>query len=487
MQGQDIKRPSINYGLLFQIITACGIGLMLGIASGLLSGLLVFGLLVAVFVVYVISKRPEFALLGILITTASIVFEDQLPLLPLGGISIHIPDLLLLGMLGLVILRWLVEPKFRLVRTPLDLPLLLFFGITLLSTFIAFAHSSLDAVLVRRAFRVISYYLLFFAVTNLVRERRQLDFLLKGLFFLATLVALVMVAQYVLGNSVILLPGRVETLNTQGVNYSDITRILPPGLSIVLVAFVVSFCTLILDKFRPVELLNFFQFGVLGLAVLFTFLRSYWSGLIVVFFLLFFILGGENRPRLISWGMAIICTATLILAIIYSMPDSEAARLAGASNARLSTVFSIDTFQGQDGSLNYRKIENEYALPQILSHPLLGLGLGARYRPWDTRLGDVEGDGRSFIHNGHLLVLLQSGFVGYLCFLWLSLTFLMRGLKYWYSIASRQLAGVVLGFTLVYVVVLIAAVVNSAFMQWFWTPVLGIIMGVNEVILCRFR
>jgi hypothetical protein len=363
----------------------------------------------------------------------------------------------------------------------------LFFGITLLSTFIAFAHSSLDAVLVRRAFRVITYYLAFFAVTNLIRERRQLDFLLNSLFFLATFVALVMVTQYILGRSVILLPGRVETLNTQGVDYSNVTRILPPGLSIVLVVFVVSFCILILNRFKPVEFLEFFRFGLLGLAILFTFLRSYWLGLIVIFFFLFFILGGEYRPRLITWGMAIICSATVILAVIFSMPDSEAARLAGASNARLSTIFSVDTFRGQDGSLNYRKIENEYAIPQILSHPLLGMGLGARYRPWDTRLGDIEGDGRHFIHNGHLLIFLQSGLLGYLSLMWLSLAFLFRGFRYWRNVTDNRLKSVVLGFTLVYVVVIISATVNSTFMQWNWTPVIGLFMGINEIILLKYR
>jgi hypothetical protein len=47
--------------------------------------------------------------------------------------------------------------------------------------------------------------------------------------------------------------------------------------------------------------------------------------------------------------------------------------------------------------------------------------------------------------------------------------------------------GVVLGFTLVYLAVLIAAVVNSTFTRWYWTPVIGIIMGINEVILRKFR
>jgi hypothetical protein len=67
--------------------------------------------------------------------------------------------------------------------------------------------------------------------------------------------------------------------------------------------------------------------------------------------------------------------------------------------------------------------------------------------------------------------------------MWLSLAFLMRGFRYWRGVADSQLKGMALGLTLVYLAVLIAAVVNSTFVQWAWTPVIGIIMGINEVIL----
>jgi hypothetical protein len=46
--------------------------------------------------------------------------------------------------------------------------------------------------------------------------------------------------------------------------------------------------------------------------------------------------------------------------------------------------------------------------------------------------------------------------------------------------------GIVLGFTLVYLGLLIAAVFNSIFMAWSWIPVIGIMMGVNEVAFRRF-
>ena len=134
-------------------------------------------------------------------------------------------------------------------------------------------------------------------------------------------------------------------------------------------------------------------------------------------------------------------------------------------------------------------IENGYAISTIAANPWIGLGMGFTYRPWDRRL-DILGnpfDFRKFIHNGHLWILLQSGLLGYLAFMWLSLTFLMRGFKYWRSIADHRMRAVVLGFSLVYLAVLIAAVVNSTFMQWRWTPVIGIMMGINAVILMKFR
>jgi hypothetical protein len=486
MISQRIRKSFILNDLLFQIILACGFGLLLGITCGVFTGLLVFEITASVFFIYAILKRPEIALLGILISTSSVVFEDQLPLFSAGGISLHIPDFLLVGMLGLIAVRWLVEPGFKILRTPLGWPLLIFYGITLFWTFNAIFHSSVDVETSRRMIRVVTYYMTFFVVTNLVRERRQLNFLLNGLFLLATLVAAVMVVQYVLGRSVTILPGRVEALNTQGSEFGDVSRILPPGLSIVLVAFVTTFCVLLLEKFKPTAWLSLLQFGLLGTAILFTFLRSYWGTMLISFSLLVFILRGHDRQKLFNWSMLLIFSAVVMFFFISSTSGSKVSGLVNASLDRFSTVFSIETYRGQDSSLNWREIENKYALRQIISHPLVGLGLGSRYRPYDSRLDQSGNDLRWFIHNGHYWILLDSGLLGYLAFMGLSLAFLMRGFRYWKNVVNYRLKGIVLGFTLIYLTVLIAAVLNSTFTMWYWTPVIGTIMGINEVILLKF-
>jgi hypothetical protein len=486
MLTQRVKHLLTLYRLLPHLIVASGVGLLLGVASLRFSSLIVLGVLAATFLIFATLKRPEIALLGILIATSSIVFEDRLPFISIGIGSLHVPDIFLMASFGLIVLRWLVEPDFNIIRTPLDWPLLAFYSMTLLSTFVGVFRSSVEVRVAIRAIRVATYYLTFFIVTNLVREDRQLCLLLRGLFLLATIVAAAMVAQFLLGKSLPFLPGRVETLLTQGKRYEGITRILPPGISLVLVTFVATTITLVLDRFRLINVLRFLQWGLLGLAVVLTFLRSYWMVLGIVLFLLAYLLRGQDRQRLIVCALLVMFLAAMVLLPVFSEPESQVAKLVRASFARLSTLGSSATLG--ESSLQFRYVENEYALRQVAAHALIGLGLGARYRPWDPRLDwinrDGSGfDGRAFLHNGHLWILVNSGLLGYLCLMWLSLAFLIRGFRYWRCISASQVRGVVLGFTLAYLGALIGAVVNSTFTQWFWTPVIGIMMGVNEVAL----
>lgn len=159
-------------------------------------------------------------------------------------------------------------------------------------------------------------------------------------------------------------------------------------------------------------------------------------------------------------------------------------QLSLATLDRFSTLFNSNTFEGEGDTLGFRLIENEYAYAAIAQHPWLGMGMGFTYRPWDSRLdqsGNSAGnDFRRHIHNGHLWIMLQSGLLGYASLMWLSGVFLWRGLRNWRHIPDPKLRAMMLGFSLVYVAVMIAAIVNSSFTQWRWTPLLGMMMGINE-------
>jgi O-Antigen ligase len=459
-----------------QLVVACAVGLVLGLGCVFFSAAWVLGALAAGAIVVATFKRPEIALLGILALTSSIVFETSLPLIPIGVGSLHIPDIMLLALLSLIVVRRLVEPDFAIIHTPLDWPLLCFYAVALLSTLAAIFGSSLDFNLGMREIRTLSYYLTFFAVTNLLRDRRQIRLLLRGFSVLAILVAAVMLAQFLLGDSVRLLPGRVETIRSG--SYA-ITRVLPPGQSLILVSFILTTVALSLNRLGPVNMLTLLQWGVLGTAVLITFNRSFWVGVAVAFLGLAYVVRAHERPKLIGRGLAILVLVAVILVLVLSQPESRAASFVRAAFERLGSIASSGTLQ--EDSLQDRGLEMKYALPQIAAHPLLGLGFGATYRRWDPRLDwradDGSGyDGRAYIHNGHLWILLKSGLLGYLSLLWLSVAFLVRGF-------DRQMRSVVLGFTLTYLAGFIGAVVNPMQMQWYWTPIIGMMMGISEVAL----
>lgn len=486
MLNQRIKTLLQPDSLLTQLLIGCGVGIALGLAGLRFSPTTVLGGLVAAPLVYATLRRPELALVGILVATSSIVFEDQMPRISFG-VSIHLSDLLLLGLIGMVIVRAAVEPNFTIVKTPIDWPLLLFLFITVVSTLIAVYQSEVEAELARRSIRVLSYYLTFFAVTNLIREPKQLKFFLGFILLIAIVVAGAMVLQFILGNSVQLLPGRVEALVTQDALYDDITRILPPGWSTVMLSFVIVLCIFVLERSQPLKWFFLAILVLLGLGMVLTFLRSYWATLIAVCSLLVYLFQGQDRVRFLSGLLAISFIGAIAMLVISIDPESRAARLVTASADRLGTLGESETFEGQDDSLNWRVIENGYAYLAIAENPIIGLGMGTPYRPLDSRLDyrTADGtttDGRSFIHNGHLRILLQSGFLGYLFLMWVSSLYLTRGFKYWRGLTDDRMKAVVLGSVLVYVAIIIAAYANSTFMQWRWTPLLGIMFGVNEVI-----
>lgn len=243
MFERRIPRYIPSMQAVLQILAAVIAGLAIGYGSLEYTPVAVIGILTGFLLFFIVLKRPETVLIGILILTSSILFEDQMPRISFG-VSLHLSDIFLFGMLGLTAIRYLMEKDFTPVRTPLDVPLLIFIGVTIVSTLMAVYQSSVEAEMARRSIRVFSYYLTFFIVTQLVRDRSQLKLLLICILSLAIVVAIAMVAQFMLGSSVQILPGRVEALVTQDATFDDITRILPPGWSTVMISFMAVVCLL---------------------------------------------------------------------------------------------------------------------------------------------------------------------------------------------------------------------------------------------------
>jgi hypothetical protein len=483
MQHQLLKQPLI----LNQLIVACGLGLFLGIASIWLPPYLLFIGIAGIVYVLVAWLWPEIALLGILVLTSTVFDIDKLPSISIGIGHILIPDILLFVLIGILFLRGMVESTSFFIHTPLDIPLLAFYGTAILSTAIAIFNSSITFNQSLGEVRIVNFFLTFFIVTNLVRSEKQVHKLFDGIIILAILVALAMIAQYALGPAVPILPGRVETLNTAGATSAGVARILPPGQSLVMLGFVCLVVQMLFDKTSSRFMRYLIQLGIIGLAVLLTFNRSFWAAVGLALFLVGLLVSIRDKVKYVK----IVFWTVLIGAFVltpFLVKGGQVEKLVSGAMTRMSSLFNPDT--ANEGSLEFRYIENKYAYPQIASHPLIGLGLGAKYRPWDPRLDDRPlnyGPNVSilddYIHNGHLWVMLKTGLIGYLFFMWFLIMFSKRAIQNWRRIPDPFLKAIVLSFAVTIVGILVAALVNPIFEQSFWAPVIGIMLGMSEVIL----
>ena len=457
-----------------------GLGLALGVASVLLSPQWVLVALIVLLGIALIANRPETGILAILVVTSSIVYENQLPLIPIVVGSLHIPDFILVFLCLVMVARSLMEPDFKLIRTPADGLLAAFWLVTLISSLIAIGNGTLEFSAALRGIRIGTYYLLFFVVINLIRSRAQLMLLLQGVFVIATGVAVAMIIQYLLGSSVAVLPGRVEALVTGSTDYADIARILPPGQALVYVGAVTLGIILGLDRLRQVAVLRGAQFGLVVSGLVLTFIRSFWMMAALMFGLVLALTRKSDRRRLMKWIFLLSAMLCVVGIVLLAIPDSPAQALIDAVWTRVGTVTGTQILE--DSSFVWRFSEYDHAIPMIEAHPLLGIGAGARYRDYDPRMDWEQFDGRAYIHNGHLWIILQCGLIGYGFFMAWMVWVGVRGLRAWRSVAPVFVRGALLSFSLMLLVLPIGAIVDPVYMQWYWTPVIGMMTGVIEVI-----
>src|SRR5688572_10999198 len=149
------------------------VALVLGGTFGLLAtrlslGTVIFTLL-SLAAVWVVFRRPEFAILFILAMSSSILNLNTLP--RLGGFSSV--DLALIFLLGLLLVRVLAR-KDTLVRTPLDWPIFLFFLAGTIANLNGMFYLGTVDLFRNPVWRLLLNYMIFFAVTNFVTTRRQL-------------------------------------------------------------------------------------------------------------------------------------------------------------------------------------------------------------------------------------------------------------------------------------------------------------------------
>jgi hypothetical protein len=428
-------------------------------------------------------KKPELLPLAYLVLTSSVIEYNQAPSISIGFGTLYLTDLALLLSLGIITMRFIKEPDFKIVRTPLDFPLLIFLGASAISTFIAILGSSLPWKQSVGPARGVASYLTFFVVTNLVRDKRQLMLLIRGFLLLATFVALVTIAQHLFAQSNIFTVGRVETAEVSGKEISDVTRVVPPGQSMIMVGLAAAFAAFVFERAGA---LRFLQLGILALGLMVTFFRASWATTGLTILITGLMARGQERKRLIVFGLMTALLVAIVTTAVLGRPGSHGAKLLNTAFDRVLTLFDSRTYEDPNSSLRWRDFEYRYAIPHILSNPFIGIGEGAYYRPWTpgkdwVGKDNAEFDGRSWVHNGHVGILLKTGIFGYVGLMWFMVAVLVRGLRCWRRIPDPFIRGVVLAFALTSPAVLIVCIVEPYLTIDGWTPTIGVIAAINEI------
>ncbi len=146
-----------------------------------------------------------------------------------------------------------------------------------------------------------------------------------------------------------------------------------------------------------------------AMCIVLTYERTFWVTTLVA---LVFVIAKAGRGRRLRAVVAILGTALMVLALLYTLLPSDL----GAIEARVLTL-------GQASDLNtvrYRAVETGFLLQKVEARPLLGWGAGDTLywgQPWEL----VPPTATWFAHNGYLWVIWKFGaFVAALLFLLLA-------------------------------------------------------------------
>jgi O-antigen ligase len=447
-------------------------GLFLGFCIINRGPLQTLGILAGLTIIVITFKYPEVVML-IIIGYASRLIPTQFNYsLQVAGRGFFLTDFLLFSLLGVLFLKLLADRNYRLVKTPLDTPLLILAAAVVLGAATAMYIHGVNFSYTTPEARILLYYLIFFPVTNLIRSEGQLKRLVQGVFFIGILIALMMVIQGLLGSSINL----IDKSSLQG--SGEVIRFYNPGTATVHLTLMVFLCSLAIRVDNHGHFLKLSIITVLGIALLLTLARNLLISTAISLGVLAILLSKRQLPRLVVNGVLMTAIAIGILATIQILwPGPNILRYFSLYISRFTHLFSTPVYSPQE-TLAWRWNEFLYAWPKLLKNPILGIGLYTQYRPpfyvGDQLLG--------YIHNAYLWLWLKTGLLGLLAFLWLSFRFLSRGFRYWRSTPDSSLRATVLGFTLMYLAMIISNLVAPILVQSLNSALFGVTLGINEVI-----
>ena len=467
----------IQLGLV--VLAGVGIGLAVIVSTYYVDNVkLLIGLTGGVVFVFLTVRWPEFGILCLVALLSGLISTSWLPVLPLGPVSLNIHDVVLLLLLGLMFVRATTQRGFLLFGSPLLLPLLLFVGAVFLSAANAILIYGVNTNTVLRTVRVLMLWTAFIPTLQLVRDEKALRRLLAGLLVFSVILLIGLLFP---NKAAPLVPVEERAMAIGGQSYSGVTRVYFAGDMVLYAMIPVTLASLALLK----EGNQLWRIGLLGLLLFWayrTFFRQYWLTLFVVCILLVGFLSSSERVRLLKRLAPGILAVVLVIAVLMAIKPAQVERVVYVLSERLGSLLR-DPIR-RESSLKWRIIETRYALRQIGSHPLLGLGLANRYRPPMEGETTFYGDWASrYVENGYLYVAVFMGLVGLVPFLWLCAAHLLRVVLHQHEVRDEGLRATYLGFGAAFLGMVACNLATPTFVFGTRLIFFPVAMAISEVIV----
>jgi O-antigen ligase len=504
----ELPRPSFPQK---QLIFGFGVGLLItGLAVGLffapetaVLGLAVIG--IGLPILLLVWFQPEIGLLAVVFLVSSLVRSDIVDLrLPISG-GLDLRDLILMGMLGLLILKGLIHKSLTIPWWPVGAPLLVFLGFSLFSAFYALAYQHVATNWAFSDLRSLIFYCVFFITGWAITNRRQLVTVLVGLFVLADLLVVVLILQQFLGGNQLLVSAmsvnnwRVYDMQqTGGTGSFGMVRIMPPGVLLIYFMMIMAFCLMsFTPNNRRLRTIFLLQLGFLAFGTLLTYTRALWIASTIAMALVLIALFPTYKGHFIRYFLIGIPVLGLLIGLLGTVLKEaiSSSELVTASIERVLSIFTPEETL-ESYSLQWRIFENEEGLRSVSEHPWVGVGLGNSYRGVTTIQGEDRGwvAGTSlaagtisrftrFIHNSYLYIAVKMGLPALACFLWFCVALMINSVLLYTHLSEGQYKAITLAVLAGFVGLMVWSVFHQHFVQTESTAIVGLMAGLSASIL----
>lgn len=428
MQIQTInigwRRPRMG------LFSALGFGLALVLSSvvaGLLAVALPWFIIVPIVLVslslILAFNYPEFAVAALLGAVFGVFPNFILPNIPVAGGSVRPEDLGIFVFLLILLMRHAGSLGSRLwILKPYIAPLAALLVMVLVSTTYAFFIGKVPAKDILNEARAYYVWLVFplfpLAIDSAERMRRFGRLLVAlALFLAAGGMFQAMTGIHIFQRD------QLMSLTTVDETFGGVARSASPGL-VFMAAVFIYICAAYTMRPKPSAAGSFLVGSILLGGIVVSFTRSLWVSVLIGFVLLAFY--ARQSRYMILVGALLISGVAALSAVAVQSP-----RYLEAITGRLLTI-NDEIKEGT--SFGRRKIELNYAIPKVINSPLVGVGLGGKYKPHTLDAFGWEGETR-YIHNLYAAVATKLGIPGLVALLWLVAIMLWRS---WRMVRRRE-------------------------------------------------